>query len=55
MLLEDRRFAASIVVEQGKSGCLYYDLMIDPPKEKAMLDFCEVSPDYYSGHLLDSN
>jgi protein-L-isoaspartate O-methyltransferase len=47
--LGEEQIALHVVVEQDDKGRLYYDLMIDPPKEKAMLDSCEVSPDNYSG------
>ncbi|RRW59483.1 hypothetical protein EGJ51_17750 [Pseudomonas fulva] len=44
--------AVRLVVEQDVSGQLYYDLLVEPPKEKAMLDSNECSPDHYSGHSL---
>ncbi|WP_236167376.1 LPD3 domain-containing protein [Pseudomonas fulva] len=46
--------AVRLVVEQDVSGQLYYDLLVEPPKEKAMLDSNECSPDHYSGHSLDT-
>ncbi|MCK2122125.1 hypothetical protein [Pseudomonas sp. PNPG3] len=45
--------AVRVVVERDLSGQLYYDLLVDPPKEKAMLDASECSPDHNSGHSLE--
>lgn len=42
--------AVRVVVEQDLSGQLYYDLLVDPPKEMAMLDASGCSPDHNSGH-----
>ena len=47
--LEGEQIALHVVIEQDDKGRLYYDLMVDPPKEKAMLDSSGVSPDHYSG------
>lgn len=47
--LEGEQIALHVVIEQDDKGRLYYDLMVDPPKEKAMLDSSGVSPDNYSG------
>jgi hypothetical protein len=54
--LAGESIAVRVVVEKDNMGHLYYDLMIDPPKEKAMLDSTSTalggrcSPDNYSGH-----
>jgi protein-L-isoaspartate O-methyltransferase len=48
--LADEQISVSVVVEQDSNGRLYYDLLIDPPKEKAMLDSSGRSPDHNSGH-----
>lgn len=61
VLLADEEITVEVVIEQDSNGHLYYDLMIDPPKEKAMLDSSNTalgskrSPDHNSGHLLDSS
>ncbi len=50
--LADEEIKVQVVIEQDSNGHLYYDVLIDPPKEKAMLDSNECSPDHYSGHPL---
>lgn len=50
---DDMRAAARVVVGQDSSGRLYYDVLVEPPKEKAMLDSIGCSPDHYSGHWLN--
>lgn len=54
VVLADERIALEVVIEQDSNGHLYYDLMIEPPKKKAMLDSTGCSPDHYSGHPGDS-
>lgn len=53
VFLAGELIAVRVVIEQDVSGKLYYDLLIDPPKEKAMLDSTGRSPDYYSGRPID--
>lgn len=53
--LADEQIALAVVIEQDSQGHLYYDLLVDPPQKKAMLDSTGRSPDNYSGHPLESD
>ncbi|MGE8046050.1 hypothetical protein ACQKO6_17840 [Pseudomonas monteilii] len=53
VMLAGESIAVRVVIEQDDKGRLYYDLLIDPPKEKAMLDSTGSSPDHYSGRPAD--
>lgn len=52
--LADEQIALEVVIEQDSNGHLYYDLMVEPPTKKAMLDSAGRSPDHYSGHSVES-
>jgi hypothetical protein len=52
--LADEHLPVRVVVEKEINGELYYDLLIDPPKEKAMLDSLAWTPDHNSGHTNDT-
>lgn len=52
---DDARVATRVVVEQNEKGQPNYDLLIEAPKEKTMLDSTESSPDHYSGRPFESS
>lgn len=52
--LGDEHLSVRVVIEQDSNGLLHYDLMINSPTKKAMLDSTGRSPDHYSGHPVDA-
>lgn len=55
VVLAGESIETRVVIEQDDKGQLYYDLMIEPPKEMALLDATGSSPDHYSGRPAASN